>query len=474
MSPDEERSRALAEELPGDVRVIGLLLPEGSDEADTRAVDGLAVDLARRRGRTLLANLAPRSSLDRRLGAEGEPGVAEVVAGEAALEAAALRPGGRPYLYLRAGAVEFDPRRVLEAGAFGELVRRLRRLEGTLLLALPGPEVSGADLSGLLDGVVPVGAGPGAERAAGVPVLGVLGPRGERGGEVPPREEAPEGEPPRGEAAGDGASDGVEAAAPVPGDGSAPPEGRWRRRVTEAGFPTGKIVGAALLVAALFGGWWFLVRQVGPPPGSGTGEVPEGSATGPAEASSGPPVAAGEPAGEEGAAGDRWAPLLSEAPELPYSVLVASYSSPEDARERLAERAGDGVLYFLAPTPVRGRVYHRFFAGARSERASADSLMRALVREGRKEGASEWDVRPVPFAFRLGVYAESEDGRREVDRLADRGIPAYLVPLGRGQRRAWQVYAGAYESEEAAAPLRRALDSAGEEARLVRRRGVER
>jgi len=97
--------------------------------------------------------------------------------------------------------------------------------------------------------------------------------------------------------------------------------------------------------------------------------------------------------------------------------------------------------------------------------------MRELVEAGAKEQVRAWDVRPVRFSYELGTYDERRAADRRVDELQEAGIPAYRLDGGTEQELNYRVYAGAYESEQAAEVLGQTLEDAGETARLVTRRG---
>ena len=160
--------------------------------------------------------------------------------------------------------------------------------------------------------------------------------------------------------------------------------------------------------------------------------------------------------------------------DLPYSVLVASHVSYEDAaaeRDRLIE---SGSLAFVAPTPVRGRLYFRVFAGALEDRVQASDLMRRLVEEGDKRRERDWDMRPVRLAFALQDFSTEEEADDERQRLHEAGLPAYVLAVGDTTGAVYRLYSGAFESEGAAGPTDTLLSAAGQNAMLVTRRGEPR
>jgi len=161
---------------------------------------------------------------------------------------------------------------------------------------------------------------------------------------------------------------------------------------------------------------------------------------------------------------------------LPYSVAIASYSSFEDALARQKRLARNELPVYVAPTPVRGVVYYRVFAGMLAERSEAEALMAQLVREGIKDTVRAWDVRQAQFAFSFGTFDSAREAATRLEELLEKGIHAYTVPVGgagAGASIAYHVYAGGYETREAAAPLREQIEAAGLSAELVERVGLE-
>jgi cell division septation protein DedD len=186
---------------------------------------------------------------------------------------------------------------------------------------------------------------------------------------------------------------------------------------------------------------------------------------------------AGAEAGNNDPAPEVSAPLESGIPagvDLPYSVLVASHVSYEDAaaeRDRLTE---SGNLAFVAPTPVRGRLYYRVFAGAVEDRVQASDLMRRLVEEGDKRRERDWDMRPVRLALALQDFSTQAEADGERQRLHEAGVPAYVLPVADTTGAVYRLYSGAFESEGAAGPADTLLSAAGQNATLVTRRGEPR
>ncbi len=159
--------------------------------------------------------------------------------------------------------------------------------------------------------------------------------------------------------------------------------------------------------------------------------------------------------------------------KLPFSVAIASYSSFEDAEARRRKLTRPDLLVYVAPTPVRGVVWYRVFAGVLAERGQAEELMAQLVKAGIKDTIRGWDVRPARYAFSFGTYNTARDAGAVVETLFEQGVPAYIVPTPRaGEAAGFHVYAGGYESEEDARVLRERIERAGLEDKLVERVGL--
>jgi len=157
---------------------------------------------------------------------------------------------------------------------------------------------------------------------------------------------------------------------------------------------------------------------------------------------------------------------------LPYSVLIASYSSYDDALARQREWTRADLPFYVAPTPVRGIVYYRVFAGMLADRERAEELMAQLVRERIKDTIRDWDVRPARLAFNFGVYSSSGEARAVLETLFAQGVPAYIVPAAADDGIAYHVFAGGYERPEDARPLEEQLRRAGLDVELVERVGL--
>jgi len=242
------------------------------------------------------------------------------------------------------------------------------------------------------------------------------------------------------------------------------PKDAWKRHLAKGTLPTGRIVLGAIAVVIISGGWWLLTRQaIGPSdPGSAAGEAGQVAATG-----------SDAPAQPAGPSVEDLEAIADAAPELGYSVAMASSPVLAEAESRLAGLRGrDDRLFYIAPTPVRGDTYYRVLAGAVADQIAGQALMDALVAEGLKGPATAWDVRPVPLTFRLGVYPERTLAESALAEVGGAGIPAYILPASSGPDTVFQLLSGGYGSATAAETMQAILRDAGREAQLVTRTGT--
>lgn len=228
-------------------------------------------------------------------------------------------------------------------------------------------------------------------------------------------------------------------------------------------LPTGPgpmIVAAAAVVVVGLGLWWAFG-------GGNDADRVEAAAGSPATATR---VAQRDPTPESLSAEPR--PTVEERP-LPYSVLIASYSSFQDALDRRRQWTRAELPFYVAPTVVRGVVYYRVLAGMLPTRDQAVELMRALVQDGVKDTVRNWDVRPARLAFDFGTFPDRKAAEGTVETLTGQGVPAYVVPVaGKAGEVAYRVYAGGYEETRDARPLEQQIDRSGLEAKLVERVGA--
>lgn len=392
--------------LVGDVGVVG---DAGLVERTLEIASAVA---EQRRGRTLLVGWGEAGrALDARLGAVGDEGLTDVLAGRARLTDVARRTPDHRFLYVPTGRSE-EP---LPPSRLRQLFERVRMAGGTLLL--PVAEDRSQLPAEWFDAELPL-------QSSSEPAL-------------------------------------------VPG--------RWRRHSVVQGVPIGRVMLALVIIAGLVGGWWVLARLATDREASdGVGAYATATAEGEAgavgeAAAEGAAGAVPSDAAAEGAAGA--VPSDAVAPALGYSVLIASYTSLEEARRRAGRLAVPGLLLFVSPTPIGGTLYYRLFAGALETRQAARELMHALVERGVKESASDWDLRPASLSFRVAVHEDSASARAAQRELALSGVPTYVLPLAAAGDITYQVYAGAYERPEAAVAMRSLLQQAGRDVELVPRRG---
>lgn len=531
---DERDARFFAWDVPGDAHVVALVHEADEAERSATVADAIATSVARRREHTLLLSAeAGPSPLDELLGASASQGLPAALEGRARLTDVAVQRVDRPFVYLPGGEDATAMTALLQDQVLASFVERVRERGGTLFIVLSDQTLRLDPLRALIDGYVALGevdlpeaagdlvqfgrvrfdngdeltgqdANGGGPRVADVPGLPPL-PEGDGPEPAAPEAEAPELEPsePEPAFATDSGSVVEEEAVASPAD-TAPPvpapvaasesmepaggepapvpeavethddhEGQdqaWQRHRKAPAFPTAKVVIGAIAILAAGATWWGVAGGFGgADPGAGSDAV--APATTPASTTSdvGPPPAAAGPAFDEVAA----SAAFEAAPPLGFSVMIASFSAKADADDRLNElrRAGLG-FYFVSPTPVRGVLYHRVFAGALGSRAEAESLMDALVETGVKSEAGAWHLRPSTLAFDLGVYPDRSAADRRVAELEGRGVPAYALSAAGEDGTVWRVYGGAYVDERESVPMSELLTEAGEPADLIQRRGV--
>jgi hypothetical protein len=374
----------------GFVGDVGLVDDAGLVE---RTLEIASTVAEQRRGRTLLVGWGEAGrALDTRLGAGGDEGLTDVLAGRARLTDVARRTPDHRFLYVPTGRSE-EP---LPPSRLRQLFERVRMAGGTLLL--PVTEDRSQLPAEWFDAELPL-------QSSSEPAL-------------------------------------------VPG--------RWRRHRVVQGVPIGWVMLASVIIAGLVGGWWVVARV------ATDGETSDGVGAYATATAEGEAAAEGA---EEVVASNAVAPALG------YSVLIASYTSLEEARRRAGRLAVPGLLLFVSPTPIAGTLYYRLFAGALETRQAARELMHALVERGVKESASDWDLRPASLSFRVAVHKDTASARAAQRELALSGVPTYVLPLAAAGDITYQIYAGAYERPEAAVAMGSLLQQAGRDVELVSRRG---
>ncbi|MFQ5530551.1 MAG: SPOR domain-containing protein, partial [Gemmatimonadota bacterium] len=365
------------------------------------------------------------------LAVEGGPGLSSALTGATSIAAIARSTPDRCFAYLPAGDSAVPLSGLRRIPTFRRLLRKVTAGGGTLLLYAAEEDLAAFrsdDADGpTFDGCIALGSVPDLALELGAPLLA----RVERPAEGP----APPSHP-------ESVTSGESAAGrPV---AAASKSGLLRR----LWFP---------VLAVLLWAMWTVVDS-----------------SGESEAGTEPPAAAstepdGSVAGDSSPATPR--PRVWAAPSANFSVLVGSYVRLRDAEERRDALSADGGLFFVSPTPVRGRVYFRVFAGVYEDRVDAVAAMERLVDDGRKETVKVWDVRPVRLAHDLGTFDSLEAASERIRELRDDGIPAYVLRDSAAVS-SFRVYAGAFESEEAAATLGELLASREVSVELETRSGV--
>jgi len=491
---DERDARFFAWDVPGDAHIVALVHEVEDSERSATVADAIATSVARRREHTLLLSAEPGPSpLDELLGATGSKGLPAALEGRARLTDVAVQRVDRPFVYLPAGPDAGAMRSLLDDEVLASFVDRVRERGGTLFIVLSEETLRHDRVRALIDGYVALGDVDVPESAAGLVQFGRVrfengdgaDPHTSNGSpavaglpDLPPLPESPDvsspgesvvEEPVAVEAAARGhpppAAPVGEADVDNPGQVEDSPE-IWQRHRGRPPFPTRKAViglGGVLGVAAI---WWLITVGFGegadtPVTGIATaarGAVPSTPVTPP------PAISFDAPAGRA---------AFDAAPELGHSVMIASFAAAADADDRLRRlRSADAGFYFVSPTPVRGLVYHRVFAGALTGRGAAQTLMDALVASGVKGEAGAWHLRPAALAFDLGVYPDRAAADRRIDELAANAVPAYALTATGEAGQVWRVYGGAYVDDNESVPMAELLSEAGESAELITRRGT--
>ncbi|UCC73047.1 MAG: SPOR domain-containing protein [Gemmatimonadota bacterium] len=447
--------------------------------------------LAAQRSKVVLADLQTRtpSALAAALGAEGGPGISDVLFRDTAFSKVANRPEGETFFFLTVGDAPPTLQVLYRHPRWKKIAARLEDTDAHLIPCVAASDwLDAGPIPGFEACIVLNAAGLEVELPSEARRLAeFLAPpeirEGDNGSvELPWYATAePETQPIPGVArpVSDPAVRPVSGAeSPAPAAAPSPPQqgiaADWSTASTPAagrgplfrGSRRGRIApfavaaAAAALVLAL---WQTL----------GSRQIPEGPVQ--LEAAAGT-VSVGERATGPRAEGPAdQGPRLQEV-SLPYSVAIAAFSSLDDAVTRQREWTRADLPFYVAPTVVQGVVYYRVFAGMLPERARAEELMAELVREGIKDTIRSWDIRPARLAFNFGTYASSQEARTVLETLFGRGVPAYMVPAvgGSGEDSiAYRVYAGGYERPEDARPLSEHIERAGFNVELVERVGLQ-
>ena len=436
----------------------------------------LATLIADEHPRVILANLEA-GPMDEQAAAPGPDGLTQALQGQVRVSVITSRLPGSGAFFFRAGRNRMSAADVLESKAFENLVGRVGEGGGLLLVYTPVDELPGTDGPDdpepcvQFDGVILLGdVDTGVAERLGAPLLDWL--------DAPVAECTVEAEDPSVVKTSTGGMALVRRS--DPGGSSR----RWSlRRRSESGSPGLLQVFTIWLFAAAFvfvawqayAGWPTFERNYPDVAGEGVQLPLRDTGAGNNDGMS-TDASIDDAANSAAGSGDA-DPLLAieAAPESPYSILIASYTRWEEAETRLDEIARTTrEVAFVAPTPLRGRVYYRVFVGANRDEREASALMETLVSDGVKEESRAWDMRPSRLAWLSGAFGSRDQAVIESDRLRSLELPAYILHSGTMNDRAFAVYFGAYESEEAAQALGETLRDTGVEAQLVVRKGVSR
>ncbi len=420
--------------LPQNASLIAIVRETDCGEWAAGVAVGLADIVGRTRGRTYLANAGTDGSeLDSVLNVEGGPGLASALSGATTVASIARSAPERSFAYLPAGDSCLPLSDLRRVPTFRRLLRKMRAGGGTLLLYSSQEDLkaaSGGDASESLglDGCISLGTIPDLALDIGAPLLA----RVERPVEAPsPRQAGIDEDVPTGR------QDAL--------SGSTRPGSLLNVLVP--------IIGLGLLWAV-----WVVAHPAVET--EARSQVPAVDAV-PAESESVETVPVDiEPV-----------PPAWTAPDANYSVLVGSYIRLTDAEERRSLLARNAGLFYVSPTPVRERVYYRVFAGVHEDRVDALSAMESLVADGDKKVAKLWDVRPVRLAYDLGTFDSLDGAGERVEALGTDGIPAYVL-RDLAEPPSFRVFAGAFESDEAAIAMGEMLALHGLEVELNTRSGV--
>lgn len=424
--------------LPAEASLIAVVREIGCGEWAAGVAVGLADIVGRKRGRTYLANVGiDGSELDSLLEVEGGPGLTSALSGATSVAMIARSAPQRSFTYLPAGDSALPLSELRRLPIFRRLLRKMSEGGGTLLLYSAQEDLTAAsrrdaadDLA--LDGCIALGSVRDLALELGAPLLArVERPADASVHQVPDTV----------------SSDNVQGLSTVGED-------------TIAVSRLGSLSKLLIPVLGLLLLWtlWAVTRS-----------------SGEAEAHTDPPAVVPTPMvggrGDEASTDIASRPLVWMAPAANYSVLVGSYIRLRDAEERRSSLSGDGGLFYVSPTPVRGRIYYRVFAGVHEDQVDALAAMERLVADGRKKAAKLWDVRPVRLAYDLGTFDSLDGASDHVRALAEDGIPAYVLGDSTDAP-AYRVFAGAFESEEAAMAMGDLLASRELKAELNSRSGV--
>lgn len=416
-------------------RSIIALTPATNDESWAVDIAWAAARAVARSGRRVgLVDLSlERPALQARAGDVGDEGIVDAFVFGASLGHVAREQ--EPDLYfIPVGTAPTKPEEIWANPRWQRLARGFRQ-EGALLLLFVPPHALprlGAELEGVVV-LAPVGylpdsptfPGIGERLKRGTPLLAVVCNQ-----PAPPRPTPP----------------------PQPRASLSVPRPRPRLAVRPPVLWAVGVVGAATLL-----GVWLAGRGEPRAEPSAVGSPASSAPAAPASSGAG----AGAGAAEETAGGD----------SLFYSVQVAAFNQADQAMayaRKVPEAARPATV--SAVRLGRQGLWYRVIVGAFATADGADSLLRALWREGAVERPNGTILR-TPHAYLIERQGGAEAAAERVEALRRRGVAAYIVSAPGGSV---QVLAGAFEAPDQAAAADSLLRLEGLRARLVQRMGIRR
>lgn len=184
------------------------------------------------------------------------------------------------------------------------------------------------------------------------------------------------------------------------------------------------------------------------------------------------PAAATPVSGGTPDAGVATPPPLPPAPDTAiqrYSVQLASFTSLSGANTRLDQQERRGMpaaTFSPVVLPDGGRFYY-LRVGAYRRWASADSMLRALRRQG-VLGRGEGTIVKTPYAVLVDRGMMLETARSLASGYRAKGLPVYVVPQGDGTG---ALYAGSFAAPEQAGFLLATFRANGYQPSVVLRTG---
>lgn len=402
-----------------------LVVAAAADDGTVGTVIGLAEARAAAGHGTVLADAAfDDARLHQFLRTPNLEGLADVFEFGASLPRVVVRPEGRGFWFIPGGPYVPSPREVLSSQRWDRIAGELAVDQKTMLVFTLASTPGVDELS---------------RRVGRAVLVGQPDTVGEAAAALDPACEVAVIVQPAGQAVGHASLEGRELTEPVV------------FRAEAAGSRLSPLLWALLVILVGAAGWVGYEYVLTP----GTGEAAVDTV---------PPVEVAEP---------QPTPQPVETP-IGYSVAVEAHQDLDTGEDRVArlQRSAPGILFYLAPTPIRGELWYRVLAGPVTSHDEGVALMERLVSAGLMTSYAAWAVRPTEYAFLLGEYLTPTEAGNRVVVLAQKDIPAYIVTIRYepGEPR-YRVYGGAFENRPAAAMMGDLLTEAGIDAPLVRRVG---